>query len=262
MQHFASLEQRARWRTALRLISSAAMVALAIQVGMKSPGLGLLLLLLFALTQVPGVLRQVRLRQVLRSGDLARVLEAYHPTLARLPHPETLGPLMVAATLAAHGLVARAQKAMDRAVRGEAWEAALEHRWFVETLIDAFDGDRERALNRAESLQKLPVPSQRTALGRRVVALRAALTALARAFARRSQGHDAELLEASAKDSPLLHWAMRYAAAVAYLERGDRGRAQQLLQGAPSWPAESAFHAFQEELSGLVAQPAQSAASP
>jgi hypothetical protein len=258
MQHFAALERRARLRTALWLIASVAIVAFAIRVGMSSPALGLLLLLLFALTQLPAVLRQARLRRLLRSGDLAAVLEAYHPTLARLPHPETLGPLMVAAALAAHGMVARAQRALDRAARGDAWEAALEHRWFIETLMDAFDGDRGRALDKAESLEKLPLPAASASLQRRVAALRGALTALARAFARRSRDDDAEVLEAAAERSPLVHWAMRYGAIVAYLERGDRERAKELLDGAPQWPVDSAFRAFQEELTGLVAQPAAS----
>ena len=209
MQHFAALERRARMRTALWLISSAAIVAFAVHVGMKSPPLGLLLLALFAVTQLPAAFRQARLRRMLRSGDLGAVLEAYHPTLSRLPHPETLGPLMVAAALAAHGMVGRAQRALDRAVRGEAWEAALEHRWFVETLMEAFDGDRGRALDRAESLEKLPLPAASASLQRRVAALRAALTALARAFARRSTDDDAELLEAAADHSRLVHWAWR-----------------------------------------------------
>ena len=159
-------------------------------------------------------------------------------------------------------MVGRAQRALDRAVRGEAWEAALEHRWFVETLMEAFDGDRGRALDRAESLEKLPLPAASASLQRRVAALRAALTALARAFARRSKDDDAELLEAAADHSPLVHWAMRYGAVVAYLERGDRDRAKELLSGAPQWPADSSFRAFQEELSGLAAQPATTAATP
>jgi hypothetical protein len=255
MQHFAALERRARLRTALWLTSSVAIVAVSVHVGMKSPALGILLLALLTFSQLPGVLRQARMRRLLRSGDLTAVLEAYHPALVRLPHPETLGPLVVAAALAAHGMIERAQRALDRAVRGEAWEAALEHRWFVETLIDVFDGDRGRALDRAESLQKLPLPSVSAALQRRVLALRVALAALARAFARRSAGDDAEVLEAAADKSPLVHWAMRYGAVVAYLERGDRSRAQELLQGAPEWPADSAFRAFHEELSGLAAEP-------
>lgn len=259
MQHFAALERRARMRIVLWLVASAAIVGFAVHVGMKSPPLGMLLLLLFGVTQLPAVLRQARMRRLLRSGDLAAVLEAYHPTLTRLPHPETLGPLMVAAALAAHGMVGRAQRALDRAARGDAWEAALEHRWFVETLMDAFEGDRGRALDKAESLEKLPLPPASASLQRRVAALRAALTALARAFARRSQDGDAELLETAAENSPLVHWAMRYGAIVAYLERGERERAKELLDGAPQWPADSAFRAFQEELTGLVAQPAASA---
>jgi hypothetical protein len=255
MQHLAALERRARIRGVLWVFSSAAIVAFALHIGRKSPPLGMLLLALFAFTQVPSLLRQLRLRRLLRSGDLSAVLQAYHPALARLPHPETLGPLMVAAALAAHGMVDRARRALDRAVRGEAWEAALEHRWFVETLMETFDGDRSRAVDRAESLEKLPLPAGSAPLQRRVVALRAALTALARAFARRSLDGDAEVLEAASKNSPLVHWAMRYGAVVAYLERGNRGRAQLLLAGAPQWPTDSAFRAFQEELSGLAEAP-------
>ena len=258
MQHFAALERRARIRMALWLLSSVVIVACSAHIGLKSPPLGFLLLALFAVTQVPAALRQMRMRRLLRSGDLGAVLEAYHPAMSRLPHPETLGPLMVAAALAAHGMVDRARRALDKAVRGEAWEAAVEHRWFVETLLEAFDGDRGLALDRAESLEKLPVPPASAALQRRIVALRAALCALARAFARRSQGNDAELLIAASDNSPLVHWAMRYGAIVAFLERGDRERARELLTGAPEWPSESTFRAFQQELSGLATVPATS----
>jgi hypothetical protein len=261
MQHFAAFERRARIRTTLWLISSATIVAFAVHIGLKSPPLGLLLLALFAVTQLPAAFRQMRLKRLLRSGDLGAVLEAYQPAMVRLPHPETLGPLMVAAALASHGMVDRARRALDRAVRGEAWEAALEHRWFVETLMEAFDGDRSLALDRAESLEKLPVPAANASLQKRIVALRAALTALARAFARRSRGDDAELLVAASDHSPLVHWAMRYGAIVAFLERGDRNRAQELLSGAPQWPADSAFRAFQEELTGLAAAPASGGAA-
>jgi hypothetical protein len=214
----------------------------------------LLLLLLAAIAgrQLKNWLAQRRLRRLLRAGDWGGVLATYHPSLARLPNPETLGPLMVAAALAAHGLVDRARRALDRAVRGEAWEAALEHRWFVETLLEAFDGDRGRAVERAESLEKLPLPGGSAPARRRVQALRRAMTALARAFARRSHDDDAEVLEAASESSPLVHWAMRYGAVVAYLERGERDRARRLLVGAPRWPEDSTFHAFQEELSGLA----------
>jgi len=264
MQHLASLERRARIRIALWLVSSAATIAFAVHVGRQSRALGLLLLATFVVTQLPSALRQLRLRRTLRSGDLGKVLQAYHPTLARLPHPETLGPLMVAAALAAHGMVDRARRALERAVRGEAWEAALEHRWFVETLMEAFDGDRSRAVERAESLEKLPLPPGSGPLQKRVAMLRAALTALARAFARCPRQGDAEVLEAASDNSPLVHWAMRYGAIVAYLERGERERARRLLADAPHWPADSAFRAFQEELTGLAtptAAPSSSASA-
>lgn len=220
--------------------------------------LALLLLVALLVWELRGLLQRRKLRRLLRAGDWGGVLAAYHPTIARLPHPETLGPLMVAAALAAHGLVDRARRALDRAVRGEAWEAALEHRRFVETLLEAFDGDRERAVECAESLERLPLPKGSLPAQQRVAALRAALTALARAFARCSREDDAELLEAAAETSPLVHWAMRYGAVVAYLERGDRARARQLLVGAPTWPADSTFCAFQEELSGLAEEPSAS----
>jgi len=215
----------------------------------------LLLLALLLLWELRSTLERRKLRRMLRAGNWSGVLTAYHPTLARLPHPETLGPLMVAAALAAHGLVDRARRALDRAVRGEAWEAALEHRRFVETLLEAFDGDRGRAVECAESLERLPLPQGSAPARKRVAALRAALTALARAFARRSRENDAEVLEAASESSPLVHWAMRYGAVVAYLERGDRARARQLLVGAPRWPADSTFCAFQEELAGLAREP-------
>jgi hypothetical protein len=256
MQHLASLERRARIRTALWLLTAAVTLAFALHLGRKSPALGFVLLATFLLTQLPSALRQLRIRRMLRSGDFGKVLQACHPTLARLPHPETLGPLMVAAALAAHGLVDRARRALDRAVRGDAWEAALEHRWFVETLMEAFDGDRRRAVERAESLEKLPLPAGSAPLRKRVARLRSALAALARAFARCPHPGDAEVLEAASNDSPLVHWAMRYGAIVAYLERGEHERAHVLLQGAPQWPADSAFRAFQEELSGLALHPA------
>jgi hypothetical protein len=220
--------------------------------------LALVLLGLFSLSQIPAFAQRLRLKRVLRSGDLGAMLQAYHPSLARLPHPETLGPLMVAAALAAHGMVDRARRALQRAKRGKAWDAALEHRWFVETLMEAFDGDRALAVERAESLEKLPLPRGSAPLRRRIVVLRSALAALARAFARRSGPGDAELLEQAADSSPLVHWAMRYGAAVAYLERGERERAQLMLADAPQWPRDSAFRHFQEELSGLAAPPAGS----
>jgi len=221
----------------------------------------LLMLAVLSLRLLRRALHERKLRRLLRAGDWGGVLATYHPTLSRLPNPETLGPLMVAGALAAHGMVDRARRALARAVRGEAWEAALEHRRFIETLLETFDGDRGRAVECAESLEKLPLPKGSAPARRRVAALRAALTALARAFARRPLENDAEVLEEAANSSPLVHWAMRYGAAVAYLERGDRQHARRLLLDAPRWPEDSTFCAFQEELASLAREPSTTASA-
>ena len=46
---------------------------------------------------------------------------------------------------------------------------------------------------------------------------------------------------------------MRYAAAVIAVDAGDRVRARELIEGAPEWPKESAFRAFDEELRAQLA---------
>ena len=78
--------------------------------------------------------------------------------------------------------------------------------------------------------------------------LRRGLAALARAFAHASREGDARLLGRAAGASPLVHWAMRYAAAIVAVDRGRAREVQALLSGAPAWPEESAFHAYHEEL--------------
>jgi hypothetical protein len=46
---------------------------------------------------------------------------------------------------------------------------------------------------------------------------------------------------------------MRYADAVIAVDAGDRARAGKLLEGAPEWPRESAFRAFDQELRAEIA---------
>jgi hypothetical protein len=55
-------------------------------------------------------------------------------------------------------------------------------------------------------------------------------------------------LERAAQTSPLVHWAMRYAAAVAMVDGGRNNDARRVLDSAPAWPEESAFHFFHREL--------------
>ena len=83
---------------------------------------------------------------------------------------------------------------------------------------------------------------------RRVALLRRGLAALARAFAHASRDGDARVLARAARASPLVHWAMRYAAAIVAVDRGRAGEVQALLSGAPEWPDQSAFHTYHDEL--------------
>jgi hypothetical protein len=159
-----------------------------------------------------------------------------------------MAPLLQATAYASYGWVEAARRALDRAVKNEAWEAALEQRLFIETLLDAFEGDRGAAVRKAEALQVLPMPVAGPLARRRITKLRLGLAALARAFAHASAPGDASILRRAASASPLVHWAMRYAAAIVAVDAGQGGRVPGLLAGAPAWPATSAFHGYHDEL--------------
>jgi hypothetical protein len=236
----------------LKFVLSAALVALAIVTAVHQPLNAALGALLVVLMLVPSYLARRRVREVLRSGDVRSVLSAWSGNIAKLPHPETMGPLITAAAFASCGWVEQARTALERSVRGPAWDAALEHRLFVETLLDAFEGDREGALTKASRLSSLPMPHAGPLMQGRVRVLRNALSAFARAFAHVSTPSDIDLLERASKKSPLVHWAMRYAAAVVAIDHGNRGHAKKLLETAPQWPEGSAFRAFHEELTGIL----------
>jgi hypothetical protein len=83
---------------------------------------------------------------------------------------------------------------------------------------------------------------------RRVVILRVAASAFARAFAHKSRRGDGEILARASRESPLVFWAMRYAAAVAAIDRGDGREAESLIAAAPTWPEQSTFRAFHREI--------------
>jgi hypothetical protein len=189
-----------------------------------------------------------RLRRVLRSGDVRSVLHRWSPSLERVPHPATMGPLMTATAFAAYGWVEKARAALASAERGPAWDAALEHRLFLDALLLTFEGDRDGALEQAGRLARLPLPSAAPLLRDRVQMLRGAVVALARAFAHLSEPGDRQLLEQASETSPLVFWAMRYAAAVVAVDQREWESARRLVDGAPTWPSESTFRAFHEEI--------------
>ena len=237
-----------RFATWSFFVGSAALVALAIHVGLNNPSLGLLMASFAALMLIKRIRDKRRMQKLLTSGNVAVVLEAWHDSLRRVPHAETMRPLVVATLLAAHGMIEKARYALGAAKRGEAWDAALEHRLMIETLIDAFEGERERALSTATRLASLPIVPTSPWMRARITALRTALLAFARSFAHQAQEKDILALKRAAGQNPLVHWPMRYAAAVAYVDRGDAHQARALLQGAPDWPEESVFHHFHREL--------------
>ncbi|HXX66228.1 MAG TPA: hypothetical protein VEK07_03550 [Polyangiaceae bacterium] len=208
------------------------------------------------LLSAPRIVGRWRMRKLLMSGDVERVIGTWEGTLQRAAHRGTMAPLLKATAYAAYGWIEPARRALDRAVRGPAWDAAVEQRLFIETLLDTFEGDRDAAVRKASTLEHLPMPNAGPFTRRRIALLRQGLAALARAFAHSSRGGDARLLAKAAAASPLVHWAMRYAAAVLAIDHGRTRDVPLLLAGAPSWPRESAFQAFHDELLSRVAEEA------
>jgi hypothetical protein len=206
------------------------------------------ILVIAGLLLAPTIVGRWRTRRLLISGDVERVIGTWEGLIERVPNPETMAPLLRATAYASYGWIEAARVALKRAVRGPAWEAAIEQRLFVETLLDTFEGDRDGAMHKAAALAALPMPATGGFAHRRIRLLRRGLAALARAFAHASRPGDAQVLAKAAGGSPLVHWAMRYAAAIVAVDLGRGGDVPALLSGAPEWPKESAFHTYHHEL--------------
>jgi hypothetical protein len=203
-------------------------------------------------TLLPAFLARRRIRRVLKSGDVHGVLRAWQSTMDRVPHAETMAPLMIATAYASNGWLDAAHIALSRAVKGPAWEAAREQRLFIETLLSTFEGEPQIALAKAAELQALPLPSSGMFLRRRITELRQGLMSLVRAFAHQGDASDEKRLARAAVVSPIVHWAMRYAEAILCFDRGEKVRARELIQAAPTWPTQSAFASFHAELMGKL----------
>ncbi|MBX3188231.1 MAG: hypothetical protein KF795_03495 [Labilithrix sp.] len=197
---------------------------------------------------IPAFLSRRKLRRLLISGDVPKILGTWERSLERATYPETMAPLMTATTYAAYGFIDAARRALSRAARGPAWDAAIEQRLFVEALLDVYEGERLRAMLKAEELEQLPLPRTGFWMRRKISLLRRGVGALARAFAHESRADDEALLSRAGKSSPLVHWAMRYARAIVLVDGGRTQEALDLVASAPAWPEESAFHAFHAEL--------------
>jgi hypothetical protein len=197
---------------------------------------------------VPAWLARRRMRRLLLSGDISRILGTWQGSFRRVTHPETIAPLVTATAYAAYGFIDKARDALSRASHGPAWDAAVEQRLFVEALLDVYEGERSRAIDKAEELEQLPLPNVGFWMRRKVALLRRGVSALTRAFAHRSRADDEKVLRSVARSSPLVHWAMRYARAVFLVDAGRQDEARALLSDAPAWPPESAFRSFHDEL--------------
>ena len=230
------------------LLVSSALVALALRVFGDHPVHASVLIALSLSAFLPSVLARRRFRRLLQSGDPTRISALWRRALDGTNHTHATEALMNAVTYAACGWVDEARVHLQQASWDRVWDPTGEHRLFVETLLEAFDGDRTLALQHAERVAALPMPEVGGRLRRKVVALRVSLGALARAFAHVSLAGDLEILEHAARSSPLISWAMRYAAAIVSVDQNEPTRALAMLDGAPSWPPQSAFHAFHQEL--------------
>jgi hypothetical protein len=201
---------------------------------------------------VPALLSRRRMRRLLISGDVPRILGTWKGSLSRVTYPETMAPLMTATAYAAYGFIDAARHSLSRAARGPAWEAAVEQRLFVEALLDVYEGERMSAMTKASELEQLPLPPAGYWMRRKIALLRRGIAAMTRAFAHESRAGDEQVLHRAARSSPLVHWAMRYARAIFLVDNGRKNEALELLAAAPPWPAESAFRAFHEELVGHI----------
>jgi hypothetical protein len=242
-----------RWRRVFFVVS-AALAAAALRLAWEAPVVGGAMLVVSAAYVAFRLLGRRFARRSLASGDIDQLLARWQSVVHRVPHPETMGPLMTATALVAYGWVTRARQVMDQAERGPAWEAAIEHRLFLDALLSIFEGDSARALERAGRLELMPLPDMLPLLGERVRVLRQSVGALARAFAHCASETDRAIMVEAGSTSPLVHWAMRYGAAIFDIDRGELARADTLLTGAPEWPDESCFRRFDAEIRGELSR--------
>jgi hypothetical protein len=237
-----------RLRAWMPFLASALLAAVALRLVWDAPWLGTVLAAAAAYVFWSRRRERGKLRSLAASGQTDELVRQWEQAVHDLPHSDTLIPLIHATAYTSSGLTDRARQALERGELSGSWESAAEHRLIVETLLDAFEGERQSAVDKAERLTTMPLPPVGPMMRARIVELRQALRAFARAFAHLSSPKDAAVLRRASHKNPLIHWPFRYAAAVVFIDHGKLADAQRLLRDAPEWPVESAFASFQEEL--------------
>src|SRR5690606_14791607 len=144
----------------------------------EAPIVGIVILAALAGMWMMRIVARRRLRRLRPSGDAEPGPPRWSASLRKGPPPETAGPPVTATAFAAYGWVSQAREALQRAAKGPAWDAAIEHRLFVDALLLPFEGDSDEALARARLLEGLPLPPAEPMLVERVRTLRRAVAAL------------------------------------------------------------------------------------
>ncbi len=243
----APLSPRAlRWTRGAIFIGSAAVVAVAIDHGRHEPGLFWLVggvLIAFAVRKY---LAHRNLEDLLQSGDVTRLLNAWDAASRLGPYTNRPAERLIRATaLASYGWTKRARQLLALA-QGNPSEG-LEHRVFLEVLLTALEGNHARSMQMALALSSLPLSPNRTASQRAELHRNAAL-ALARAFAGCGTKADDEVLHRAGRQNPVLFWPTRYARAHLGLQHGNPVPAKRLLRRAPRWPDQSVFQQLTRDL--------------
>ncbi len=227
-------------------VVSAALVSLVVHISLQSVTALVFASLAFAVFVWNRRRTRRRALALLRQGDLTELIGAWLTAYEDNGQPAELEPLFRATALAAHGETRRARQIIGLLPDGP-WQQAVEQRMIVETLLDAIDGNRERAMSVAATMSQLPLPAGRFARAR-AETRRAALQALARIFADRGRRDDLRWLRAARVQNPLLQLPLYYAEVVLLLQQGKLIAARHKLSFLPALPPENAFSVLRADL--------------
>ncbi len=111
-------------RLLVRILSFSAAVLFALlsaRLIAQDPRYSLAVVFVVLAFALPAWLSRRRMRRVLLSGDVERVLGTWEGSLRRITYPETMAPLMTATAYAAYGFIDEARNALTRAAKGPAW---------------------------------------------------------------------------------------------------------------------------------------------